>query len=68
MTTPYDSNIPSFKNNIPSIVFAGKLSSHLSINQRLSDHNKHAFDLKEIALIKDELFRNEQRTEEQNLH
>ena len=68
MTTPHDSNIPSFKDNTQSIAFTNKLGSHLSINQGLDDHNKHAFDLKKIALIKDELLRNKQRVEGQNLH
>ena len=67
MTTPHDSNIPSFKDDTRSIAFTGKLSSRLSIDQRLDYHNKHEFDLKEIGLIKGELFINEQKTEEQNL-
>ena len=67
MNTPYESNIPSFKDNTQSVTFTNKLGYHISINQRLDDHNKHAFNLKKVALIKDELLGNELRAEEQNL-
>ena len=67
MTPPYDSNISSFKDCTQNIAFTNKLGSHLSIGQRLDNHNKHAFNLKKVALIIDELLGNEQRAEEQNL-